>query len=126
MAGISRGEQAILGLTLGFLLLSGGHFASQSRAVVAGAGNAPQPPSVSASTEEEQRYPDSLLEGERIDLNTADVYDLQRLPGIGAKRAEDIIAYREANGPFACVEDLSRVAGIGESTVEKLKDYAAV
>ena len=126
MTGISRTERAILGLMLGFLLLSGGHFMLQQRAVVTSGVDTRQPPAASTSVDGGQRGPDSLLEGERINVNTADVYDLQRLPGIGEKRAQDIVSYREANGPFACVEDLCQVTGIGEGTVEKLKDYATV
>ena len=45
---------------------------------------------------------------------------LQTLPGIGEKRAEDIIAYREAHGPFRIAEDLTRVKGIGESILAGL------
>ena len=70
--------------------------------------------------------PDSLLEGERIDLNEADLYDLQRLPGIGEKRARDILAYRQENGPFESVEDLTLVNGIGDGIMEELRDYVTV
>ena len=52
-----------------------------------------------------------------------DVYELQRLPGIGEKRAEDIIAYRRANGPFRIPEELTEVPGIGEGILEGLIDY---
>ncbi len=58
------------------------------------------------------------------DINTADVDELTTLPGIGEKRAEDIIAYRQEHGPFSHGEDLIRVPGIGESTVDGLLEYA--
>lgn len=45
------------------------------------------------------------------------------LPGIGEKRAEDIIAYRQANGPFRIPEELTEVPGIGEGILEGLIDY---
>ena len=61
-----------------------------------------------------------------VDINTADSAQLQTLNGIGPALAERIIAYREANGPFASVEDLLQVSGIGESTLEKFRDRAAV
>ncbi|MPM72629.1 hypothetical protein SDC9_119605 [bioreactor metagenome] len=67
-----------------------------------------------------------MLEGERINLNTASQQDLQRLPGIGEKRAGDIIAYREENGPFRSVEEITNVSGIGEGTLRGILDYAAV
>lgn len=57
------------------------------------------------------------------DINTADAAALQALPGIGETKAAAIIAYREANGPFATVDDLQNVKGIGEKTLEKLKEH---
>ena len=69
--------------------------------------------------------PDSLLPGEVIDINAADVYELQRLPGIGEKRAMDIIAWREEHGPFQTVEELTEVSGIGPVILENLREYAA-
>lgn len=71
----------------------------------------------------EDSRPDSLLPGEVIDLNTADYYDLRRLPGIGEKRAEDIIAYREEYGPFQTADELTHVSGIGPGILEGLRDY---
>ena len=70
--------------------------------------------------------PDSLLEGEVIDLNTADEYDLQRLPGIGEKRAQAIVAYRAEHGPFQSVDELDRVEGIGEGILAGLREYVTV
>ena len=82
---------------------------------------------VSAPEEaEEDSRPDSLLPGETINVNTADAYDLQRLPGIGEKRAQDIIAWREEHGPFQTLEELTEVSGIGPVILENLRAYAAV
>ena len=58
-------------------------------------------------------------------MNTADEYDLQRLPGIGEKRARDIVAWREAHGPFQTVDELEQVSGIGPATVAGLREYAS-
>lgn len=63
---------------------------------------------------------------ERINLNTASAADLQKLTGIGEKKAEQIIAYREQKGSFKKIEDLMQVSGIGEKTFESLKDQLAV
>lgn len=57
----------------------------------------------------------------KVNINTADISLLQTLSGIGIKKAEAIIAYREEHGPFAKIEDLQEVSGIGEKTVEKLR-----
>lgn len=63
---------------------------------------------------------------EQIHLNSATVQDLQKLNGIGQKKAEQIIAYRDQNGGFKQIEDLIKVTGIGEKTFEKLKDQLAL
>lgn len=59
----------------------------------------------------------------RIELNTADAAALCSLPGIGQSRAKDILAWRETNGPFETAEDLLQVPGIGEKTLEELREY---
>ncbi len=62
----------------------------------------------------------------QINLNTATTEELQTISGIGAKRAQDIIDYRDANGGFSSVDDLKNVSGIGEKTLEKLKSEVTV
>jgi competence protein ComEA len=61
-----------------------------------------------------------------VDLNTASVKDLEMLPGIGAKTAEMIIAYRQKNGPFKKIEELMNVQGIGEKSFLRLKPQLTV
>ncbi|WP_024416482.1 helix-hairpin-helix domain-containing protein [Streptococcus suis] len=61
-----------------------------------------------------------------VNLNTATEADLQTISGIGAKRAADIIAYREANGGFKSVNDLNNVSGIGDKTMESIRPYVTV
>lgn len=58
-----------------------------------------------------------------ININTATVDELIDLPGIGEKRAADIVRDRTENGPFRIPEDITRVNGIGESTLAGLLDY---
>lgn len=55
----------------------------------------------------------------RININTADAQALTQLTGVGQSRAEAIIAYREAHGPFQSLHDLTQVRGIGERTVQE-------
>ena len=63
---------------------------------------------------------------EPVNINTADAEELMTLPGIGETRAADIIAYRQANGPFRMVEQLTDVPGIGEGILSGLIDYVTV
>lgn len=62
----------------------------------------------------------------QVNINAATVDDLQKLSGIGPKKAEQIIAYREENGGFEKVEDLTKVTGIGDKTLESLKSEITV
>ncbi|MEG0375318.1 MAG: ComEA family DNA-binding protein [Raoultibacter sp.] len=64
--------------------------------------------------------------GGKVNINTADVTALDSLPGIGPSTAQKIIADREANGPFATIEDLQRVSGIGEKKYASLVDSICV
>ena len=61
-----------------------------------------------------------------ININTGGMDELTSLPGIGPAKAEAIIKYREEKGPFAKIEDLKNVYGIGEKTVTRLKDDISV
>lgn len=61
-----------------------------------------------------------------VDINTADLDALVSLKGIGPALAQRILDYREAHGPFASVEELLEVKGIGESTLEKFRDHVTV
>lgn len=57
----------------------------------------------------------------KVNLNTADTATLQQLNGVGEKKAAAIIAYREENGSFKSIDELKKVAGIGDKTFENLK-----
>ena len=60
------------------------------------------------------------LAAEPVDINTASATQIAAaLNGIGAAKAEAIVAYREANGPFIAVDQLTDVKGIGPATVDK-------
>jgi competence protein ComEA len=69
----------------------------------------------------------TLLFAESVNINTADKDALMTsIKGVGEKRAEAIIAYREQNGSFTSVEELAEVRGIGASIVEKNMDNISV
>ena len=124
---ISKWEGAILLLAVGFLAFTAGWFlrtvnlAGPVRVEVRGAaleqsmvldltGESPEPTS--------RRGPETP-----VNINTAGIAELMTLPGIGEKRAADIIADREANGPYRFPEDITRVSGIGGETLAGLIDY---
>jgi competence protein ComEA len=61
-----------------------------------------------------------------INLNSATLEELQELPGIGEVRAQSIITYRTAHGPFQSIEDIQAVEGIGPGIFEKIKDLIII
>ncbi len=61
-----------------------------------------------------------------VNINTADVATLSTLKSIGKKRAAAIVAYRQLNGPFKSISDLTKVKGISQKVVEKNKDRLTV
>lgn len=63
---------------------------------------------------------------DRLDINLATAERLEILPGIGPKMAQRIIQFREENGPFRSIEDLSNVEGIGDKTLERLRPLIKV
>ena len=65
-------------------------------------------------------------QGGKININTADVYNLCKLEGIGEKLAGRIIAYRAAKGNFKTINALKKVSGIGEENFNKIKDKITV
>lgn len=73
-----------------------------------------------------QEYSENTRKSNIININKADVEELQSLNGIGESLAESIIAYRDENGKFKKVEDIKNVTGIGESKYEKIKDSIKV
>ena len=125
MTGISRYEKTALLATAVFLALC--------LILLAGLGRGEDEYTISAAPagtfnveSGDDGYPDSLLPGEKININTAPVRDLQRLPGIGEKRAQDIVARREERGSFASVEELTGIPGIGEGILAGIRDYITI
>ena len=68
-------------------------------------------------------WDEALEDARRIDVNTADVAQLERLPGVGPTLASRIVAHREQHGRFGAPEEITHVKGIGPKTYETLKDY---
>ncbi len=63
---------------------------------------------------------------QKVDINRAEGWLLEALPGIGETRARAIVKYRSENGEFKRIEDLLQVKGIGQGTFDKIKDYITV
>lgn len=61
-----------------------------------------------------------------VNLNSADIDQLQTLKGIGPAKAAAIIEYRESYGGFVVIEEIMEVPGIGEGIFEKIKDYIVI
>ena len=66
------------------------------------------------------------LATEKVNINTADAAGLEQLPGVGPAIAARIIAWREQNGPFRSVDELTAVSGIGEKTLDGFRDLVTV
>jgi len=70
--------------------------------------------------------PDKDHQPQRIDINRADAWLLEALPGIGETLAQRIIDYRQQNGLFLNSSEIVRVEGIGDSIYDRIKDLITV
>lgn len=75
---------------------------------------------------ERTAIPSPAAAGEKVDINRATAEELTAIPGIGEKLAQAIVTERELGGPYLYPEDLLRVRGIGEESVQGLLDYITV
>lgn len=118
---ISGLEKSMLALTAAVLLFSAGYFA------VGRAGTKPY--AVDTQIIRTETVGEGVLVSARpdsVNINTASVEQLQTLPGIGLTKAQSIVDDRQANGPFRIPEDLIRVSGIGEGTLNEILAYITV
>ena len=65
-------------------------------------------------------------ENDPIDLNRATARELVQLPGVGEVIAKRIVDFREEHGPFKRVEDLMKIKGIGEKSLERIRPYIRI
>lgn len=69
---------------------------------------------------------DETSQPQKIDINRAEVWLLEALPDIGQTRAQSIIDYRQQNGPFHNINEITQVIGISDTTFAKIKDLITV
>ena len=62
----------------------------------------------------------------KININSADQTQLQKVPGIGPVTASKIIAYRNEKGDFTQIDQLTNIKGIGNATLEKMRPYITI
>ena len=84
------------------------------------------PSNENSSDTGEEENPDETSEGDLIDINSATLEELDTLPGIGPTTAQNIIDYRDENGPFFSIEEIMNVPGIGPATFEDIMDLITV
>lgn len=82
--------------------------------------------SASSSSSSVSSSTSGAASGDLINLNTATASDLQKLNGIGEKKAEQIIAYRQEKGSFKSIDELKEVSGIGDKTFAAIKDQLTI
>jgi competence protein ComEA len=111
-AGGARRGAALDALNLAAPLADGTQILVLRRQASGSAGSAP---SVDGSTT-----------SSKVNINSASAVELEALPGIGEVIAQEILDYRTENGPFGSVDDLLDVSGIGEVTLENIRDLVTV
>ena len=82
--------------------------------------------STDGSSRKEQNSSSDIPGADLTNINLATKIELMALPGIGETFAQRIIDYREANGPFASIEEIMKVEGIGEKKFEQIKSFITV
>ena len=64
--------------------------------------------------------------GDKVNINSASLAELEKLPRIGPQIAQRILDYRKENGDFKKIEDILKVRGIGEKVFDQIKDMITV
>ena len=121
MGKITKTEKYLLLLTAIFLLCLGLLYFTDHRSV--GGGDYTVTPQYTA---QEPEAPDPPAVPGKVNINTADAAQLEALDGIGPTLAQRIVAYREEHGPFADIESIMDVNGIGAGIFETIRQQITV
>lgn len=79
------------------------------------------------TTNSPEQVQPAAVQSDKVNLNTATAEQLQKgLVGIGAKKAQAIVEYREQHGAFTAIEQLTEVKGIGAAILEKNKERMTI
>lgn len=124
-AGGFTAEAAKDSLNLARVLEDGEHIHVVSIAEAAAQATTPSEAAGLTGTVESQSQNGTASSG-KININKATAAELQTLSGIGEAKAKKIIDYREANGAFKSIEELTKVSGIGDKTLESIKQAICV
>jgi len=81
------------------------------------------PPGAVSAAEASAAAEGSASRVETVDINAATAEQLQAVPGLGPALAQRIVEFRDKNGPFGSVDELLKVRGIGEKTLERFREY---
>jgi competence protein ComEA len=108
--------QVVVAVLVVLVLVGGAFYASRVSE------RAPQVVYSFSLEEVEAQTQDSL----QVNINTADVEELDELPEVGPATAETIVEYRQSNGTFRSVDELEEIPGIGPTTLEKIEPFATV
>jgi competence protein ComEA len=104
--------------------LASGDASARSKDSLDGTKEPAQEQAESAEERREVASEESAASGDAlIPINSADLEQLQKLPGIGPAKAQAILDYRREHGPFRSPEELLNVKGIGQKTLEKMLPY---
>ncbi|WP_208590148.1 helix-hairpin-helix domain-containing protein [Gracilibacillus suaedae] len=83
-------------------------------------------PAKGENADETEQVLDTGSDDQKVKVNIASVEEMQTIPGIGEVKANAIVEYRDTYGRFKKIEDLTKVSGIGDKTVERLEEYVRI